>query len=59
MYRLRMNRCGSHAKSGALEHNFNQMSFTIRPGRRCRESFDGLTKAAPNQESSPKGCDDA
>ena len=32
MYRRHMNRCGSHAKSGALEHNFNQMSFRIRPG---------------------------
>ncbi len=33
MYRLDMNRCGSHAKSGTLGHNFNEMSFRIRLGR--------------------------
>jgi hypothetical protein len=27
VYRLRMNRCGSHAKRGTLEHNFTEMSF--------------------------------
>jgi hypothetical protein len=47
MYRLHMNRCGSHAKPGPLGHNFNEMSFKIRSGRCFHESFDGLTKAAP------------
>jgi hypothetical protein len=46
MYRLQMNRCGSHAKSGTLGHNFNEMSFRIRAGWRLCESFDGQTKAA-------------
>ena len=55
MYRLRMNRCGSHAKSGALEHNFNQMSFRIQPVRRFRESFDGHTKAVPKLEQFTQG----
>ena len=55
MYRLRMNRYGSHAKSGAVEHNFNQMSFRIQPARRFRESFDGQTKAAPKQEQFTQG----
>ena len=55
MYRRHMNRCGSHAESGALEHNFNQMSFKIRMGRRSLKSFDGLTKAAPNQEQFTQG----
>ncbi len=54
MYRLPMNHCGSHAKSGALGHNFNQMSFRIRTGRRSRASFE-LTKAAPRQEQFTQG----
>ena len=55
MYRLRMNRCGSHAESGALEHNFNQMSFRIQIARRFCESFDGQTKAAPHLEQFTQG----
>ncbi len=55
MYRRPMNHCGSHAKSGALGHNFNQMSFRIRMGRRFRASFDELTKAAPSQEQFTQG----
>jgi hypothetical protein len=46
MYRLRMNRYGSHANPGALGHNFNEMSFRIGLGRCFRESFDEQTKAA-------------
>jgi hypothetical protein len=45
VYRLRMNRCGSHAKRGSLEHNFTEMSFKIS-GRRFRKSFDEQTTAA-------------
>ncbi len=44
MYRLRMNHCGSHAKPETLGHNFNEMSFRIRPGRRFFESFDEQPK---------------
>jgi hypothetical protein len=59
MYRLCMNRCGSHAQPGALGHNFNEMSFRIEPGRCFRESFDGQPKLLQNASSSPEGCDDA
>lgn len=55
MYRLCMNRCASHAKSGAVGHNFNQMSFRIQTARRFRESFDRKTKAASNQEQFTQG----
>ena len=55
MYRRRMNRCGSHAKSGAMGHNFNQMSFRIQTARRFCKSFDGQTKAAPNLERFTQG----
>ena len=55
MYRLRMNRCGSHAKSGALEHNFNQMSFRIQTAWRFCECFDEQTNAAPNLEQFTQG----
>jgi hypothetical protein len=50
-----MNRCGSHAKLGALGHNFNEMSFRIRSGRRFSESFDEQTKAVPEQEQLTQG----
>ncbi len=55
MYRLRMNCCGSYANPGALGHNFNEMSFTIRSGRRFRESFDGQTKTAPSRGRFTRG----
>jgi hypothetical protein len=55
MYRLRMNRYGSHANLGALGHNFNEMSFRIRPGRCFRESFDGQTKTASEAKRFTRG----
>jgi hypothetical protein len=57
VYRLRMNRCGSHAKRGALEHNFTGMGFTIRhpTGRRFRQSFDGQTTAASGSKQLTQG----
>ena len=55
MYRLCMNRYGSHADPEALGHNFNEMSFRIRPGRCFRESFDEQTKAASKREQFTQG----
>ena len=54
VYRLRMNRCGSYAKRGYLEHNFTEMSFKIS-GLRFRESFDGQTMAASEQGQLTQG----
>jgi hypothetical protein len=42
-----MNRFGSRAKLGALEHNFIKNALQNRSSRRFRESSDGQTKAAP------------
>ena len=59
MYRLRMNRCGSHAKSGALGHNFNEMSFRIRPAGAFAKALTDKRKLPRQRGSSPKGCDNA
>jgi hypothetical protein len=41
VYRLRMNRCGSRAKLGALKHNFIEMGFrTDQAGAFAKASTD-------------------
>jgi hypothetical protein len=54
VYRLRKNRCGSHAKLGTLRQNFVEMGFRTKSGRRFRKGFDGQT-AAPEQEQFTQG----
>jgi hypothetical protein len=50
-----MNRCGSHAKTGTLEHNFTSKKLQNPRRPRFRESFDGQTKAAPKQGQLTQG----